>query len=844
MPEDIRVVPARERWNISRLALRHPRPTLALWLGVVLAGTLAFRTLQVALLPDIAFPIVSVSVSAPRAGAAAVETRIAEPLERALNGLPDIDQVSSTSYPDRAVVTAAFAVGPTLEEAERRVARALRATPLPAGATPSATAIDLNESPVVTYVMLSVRRPAPALLQLAGATVIPVLERVPGVRAVALLGDGERSRVFLDGAPGVALQVIKRGDANALGTAERVKREILRLQSDAADVFFVPVADQAGYIREAARATIDALALAVVLSVLVIFLFLRDWTATAISALAIPVSLLGTFIVMAAARFNLEMITLLALALVIGIIVDDAIVDVENIARHLEHGERPDAAALNATNEIGLTVAAATLTIVAVFLPVGLMGGVVGRFFRPFGLTISAAVLTSLLVARTLSPLLAARWLRPRPGHPEGRRWTQLVDRYRRLLGWALDHRAAVVAMALASFAIGGAIIPFIPRGFVPRVDRGEFLVRLTPPAGAGLVNTATLAARTDSLIRRDRDVASVFTVAGDPGGSPDGATLRVRVRPHGATADVKARIRAALAALPAVATGVEDIPFIELLAQKPLQAALTGADLAALERSAELLRSRLARRGGLADVTVTGLIRRDGTPIEISRSGGRRAIYLSANVAEGSSLGAATDVVRAEAAALPPGVRLELAGDSEQAATVLASFAPAIGLAVLCVVLVLTALFRSWVEPVVIALALPLSAVGAMLGLFVARSDFGLISLLGLVFLLGLVNKNAILLVDCARQLEARGLGCRPAILAAGPIRLRPILMTTAATILGMLPIALGLGAGAELRAPMAVAIIGGLVTSTLLSLVVVPVGYSLLDDVRRRWRRDQKVR
>jgi multidrug efflux pump subunit AcrB len=232
--------------------------------------------------------------------------------------------------------------------------------------------------------------------------------------------------------------------------------------------------------------------------------------------------------------------------------------------------------------------------------------------------------------------------------------------------------------------------------------------------------------------------------------------------------------------------------------------------------------------------VTVSGLSRRDGVPVEISRTGGHRAVYVSANVGEGSSLGAATDAIQAEARALPAGVRLELGGDSEQAATVLASFAPAIGFAVLCIVAVLAGLFRSWVEPLVIALALPLSTAGAMLGLFVARSDFGMISLLGLVFLLGLVNKNAILLVDCTRQLEARGLDRRAAILAAGPMRLRPILMTTAATILGMLPIALGLGAGAELRAPMAVAIIGGLATSTLLSLLVVPVGYSLLHELR----------
>lgn len=836
VPEDIRAGPARERWNISRLALGHPRPTLAVWLCVVLAGGLAFRTLKVALLPDIAFPVVVVNVTAPLAGAAAIEGQVAEPLERALGALPDIDHVSSTSFPNRAIVTAAFAVGPSLDEADRRVAAAVQAAPLPRVAAPAVTSVDLNESPIVTYVMLSVRRPQAAVVQLAAGTVVPALERVPGVRAAALLGDGERTRVTLDGIPGVGVQVVKRGGANALETAERVQQEVLRVQSDAPDVFFIPVADQAAYVREAARATMDALGLAVLLSVLVIFPFLRNWTATLISALAIPVSLLGTFVAMAAASFNLEMITLLALALVIGIIVDDAIVDVENIARHLEDGESPRAAALRATDEIGLTVAAATLTIVAVFLPVALMGGVVGRFFRPFGLTVSAAVLTSLLVARTLSPLLAARWLRPRDRAADRRWWPALVARYRRLLGWALDHRGPVLLIAAGSFALGCAIIPLIPKGFVPRVDRGEFLIRVTAAPGAGLARTGELAAQLDSLVRRDPDVASVFTMVGEPDGSPDQAALRIRVRPHRRTSDVKARVRASLPGLPGVATSVEDIPFIELLAAKPLQVALTGDDLATLERGAELLRGRLAARPGFADVMVSGLSRQDGVPVEISRTGGRRAVYVSANVGEGSSLGAATDAIQAEARTLPAGVRLELGGDSEQAASVLASFAPALGFAVLCIVAVLAGLFRSWVEPLVIALALPLSTAGAMLGLFVARSDFGMISLLGLVFLLGLVNKNAILLVDCTRQLEARGLDLRAAILAAGPMRLRPILMTTAATILGMSPIALGVGAGAELRAPMAVAIIGGLATSTLLSLVVVPVGYSLLQELRAR--------
>jgi multidrug efflux pump subunit AcrB len=239
---------------------------------------------------------------------------------------------------------------------------------------------------------------------------------------------------------------------------------------------------EAEYIREASQSTIDALGLAVILAILVIFPFLRSWRATLITASAIPISLLATCIVLAACGLNLETITLLALALVIGIVVDDGIVDVENIARHIEAGENPKQAAIDGTDEIGLTVTASTLTIAAVFLPVAFMGGAVGQFFRPFGLTISAAVLFSLLVARTLSPVLAVYWLKPRRTRREKRAAlpSKMAIYYRNLLHWSLHHRSTVVGIAILSFIAGIALIPLIPQGFIPQLDRGEFNVIYT----------------------------------------------------------------------------------------------------------------------------------------------------------------------------------------------------------------------------------------------------------------------------------------------------------------------------------------------------------------------------
>ncbi|WP_287128334.1 efflux RND transporter permease subunit [Candidatus Cyanaurora vandensis] len=818
----------RERFNISRLAIRYPWLTLGFWLAVCILGAVSFRNLKYNLFPDITFPVVIVNAQAPLATALATETALTRPLEKQLATLAGVTKIRSTTYPGQTTVSLAFDVGTDLAASEQAVKTQLKTLNLPTTTT-QVIPLNLNESAVVSYAIQTSNQDAARLAQTA---IVPAIAKLPGVLKVTLLGaatgGGPATAVRFNGQTVLAFQVVKRGDANTLEVVDQVEKEVERLRQQFPQLRLDLAATQATYIREATSATIEALALAIALSVLVIYPFLWNWPSTFISALAIPTSLLGTFIVMAVCGFNLETITLLALALVIGIIVDDAIVDVENISRHLEEGEPPYEAAIQATNEIGLTVTATTLTIVAVFLPVGLMGGVLGQFFRPFGLTVSAAVITSLLVARTLSPLLAVYWLKPAPARPEGA-WLGFVARYRTVLVWALAHRGTVLGLALLSFLGGLALIPFIAKGFIPHLDRGEFNILYQAPPTTTLAQSLAVARQLETVVRRAPAVEAVFTTVGSRQGQPNRGLLYVRLKEDRklTTADQQNRLRDQLPQISGVTTSVEDIQFVDNGGEKPLQFALLGEDPALLSQATDRLKTKVQDLAGFVDVTASD-------PGTIEHLNGKRVAYISANLGDGLTLGSATDQVVAQADLLPSGVQLSLGGDSERAAETFGGFGATLGLAVLCVLAVLLLLFRSWLDPLVIILALPLSIVGAILAQFVTQSDFGIISVIGIIFLLGLVNKNAILLVDYINQQRALGLSSTEAILRAGPVRLRPILMTTAATVLGMLPIALGLGAGAELRAPMAIIIIGGLLTSTLLSLLVIPVAVSLLDEWR----------
>lgn len=880
---------AREIFNISRWAIKFSWLTVCFWIGVTAAGLLAFSSLKYALFPDITFPVVVVNAQAPITSAIETEEKLTKPIEASLKSIPGIDNIRSSTYPGQSAISLLFAVGTNLEGSTQKTTSVLKGVKLPAGASYKIIPLNLNESSVVSYTIEDESQNLDDLHQLAKTKIVPTIEKLAGVLKVSLLGAAPKSAlpntsslisdngnlIRFNGKDVLAFQVVKRGDANTLEVVDKVEQEVNKLRSSLKSVTFNLAATQADYIREATQSTINALIEAIILAVVVIFPFLWSWRATLISALAIPISLLATLIVMAYFGFNLETITLLALALIIGSVIDDAIIDVENILRHIQNGQSSKEAAHSATDEIGLTVVAATATAIAVFLPIGLMGGVVGQFFKPFGITVSAAYIASTLVARTLSPVLSIYWLKPPKksyslGPMRGKKQDLLSSltnvgdyvnqSYANLLYWSLNHRKIVILLAILSFVAGLAIIPFIPKGFIPKLDRGEFNISYTAPLPKipdlsalqqlrtaqdpteplialpnPLQDSLTVAKKLEAVVRKYPDVETVFTTVGSRGGEPNKGNLYVKLKKDRQlkTAQLQDQLRQTLPKIPGVNTSVEDIQFVDTGGDKPLQVALRGNDLATLSSVSKKIKERIINLPGFADVTVTG----DGNPrnqvLQIERLNQQRVVYISANLGGNLTLGDATDRIVTEAKSLlPAGVTLDLGGDSARQNEVVGSFVSTLLLSALCIILVLVLLFKSWVDPLVIGASLPLALVGAMLALLFTKSDFGMISLIGFVFLLGQANKNAILLVDYINQLRRAGMKRTQAILQAAPVRLRPIMITTFSTILGMLPIALGFGAGSELRSPMAIAIAGGLVTSTILSLVVVPVVYAILDD------------
>ncbi|MEM8781127.1 MAG: efflux RND transporter permease subunit, partial [Cyanobacteria bacterium P01_G01_bin.49] len=546
------------------------------------------------------------------------------------------------------------------------------------------------------------------------------------------------------------------------------------------------------------------------------------------------------------------------------IIVDDAIVDVENIARHIDEGMSPREAAIKGTDEIGLTVMASTFTLAAVFIPIAFIGGNLGQFFKPFGITVAAAVLISLLVARTLSPVLAIYWMKPKKRQSQQpKKPFFLASPYRRLLNWSLGHRKLVIGIALISFIVGLGLIPLIPQGFVPKLDRGEFniIYTLPKPNIPNRLKEANEATQTDEnstpslfsdltqspesfLLRKNRrvgekleeialedpNVESAYAIAGYQSNPLKGRIyIQLKEDRTLATSEIQDELREKLPQLKGGSISVEDILFIETGDDSPLKVALLGNNLESLNKTAKLLKSRLEDIPGLVDLKISGDT--DNSVIEHFQQ--QRVVYLTANLSEGMGLGDITSkVIKITQDIIPDDVTYDIQGASAQVRNIFKEFGIALTSAVICMMVILYITFGRFLESFVVLLSLPLSIVGAMFALLVTQSDFGMISLIGLIFLLGLLDKNAILLMDYTNQLREEGMSRHQAILETGEVRLRPILMTTASTILGMLPIAIGLGAGAELRQPMAVAIIGGLITSSLLSLIVVPVLYTLLED------------
>ena len=868
----------KSRFNLSRLAIEHSRLTVCCWLAIAVAGLFAFSSLKYSLFPAVNFPVVIIRAQADTNSVLATEAKITNPLESALADTPGLAQLFSSTYSGQTVINLLLDTNIDVAEATAKIEASLRQLALFSNTDLEVIPFNLNETSAISYVISDRQNNLAELSNIANTEIIPSIDKLPGVQRVDLLGNtnndveeiltaNSNTLIHFNGKQAIAFQVIKQADANTLEVVKRVEQQVAHLQPRLSDVGLTLAQTPAGYIRQAIKATIETLLCAVALAILVIFPFLRNFKATSIAAIAIPISLLGTFIVMAVAGFNLETLTLLALALAIGIIVDDAIVEVENIMRHLEEGESPRQAALSATREIGLTASISTLTIVAVFLPIGLMGGTLGQFFRPFGLTISAAVLTSLLAARTLVPVLAVYWLASDSLRTNNSRPNKITNGYRNLLQWSLNHRSIVMGIAIASFVAGIVLIPLIPQGFVPQLDRGEFqIVYTTPlpklassidrpisptaesndrpevkrfgwlkniarsPEQILIRRTLTVGQQIESAVLNHPDVESVYTIAGVRG-EPNKGRLYIKLKDNRAldTSQVQAEVRDRLPQIPRVIVSVEDIPFVETGEDPSFKVSLEGEDLDRLRQSAIAFQSEIQQLPGFNDVRIDGVSEPLNKLIHLDR---QRVAYINANLTK-IGIGDATKQARAIGdKILPSDISFDLEGDSARSNKILGEFAITLTLAVICMLIVLYLPFRRWLEPMVIGLSLPLSIVGAMLALLITQSDFGMISLIGLIFLLGLLDKNAILLLDYIDRLRNLGMNRTEAILNTGVVRLRPIVMTTFSTILGMLPIALGWGAGAQLRQPMAVGIIGGLITSSLLSLIVVPVLYTLLED------------
>lgn len=763
---------------------------------------------------------------------------------------------------------------------------------------------------------------------------------------VANVVDGQQEQdnsAMVDGARGLAIDVVKAQDSNTIQVVDNARRVVEELRGALPpDVKLTIVRDTSLGIRNSVNNVRRSILEGAALTILIVWVFLRSWRSTVITGLTLPIALIGTFTAMQVLGYTLNIMTLMAMSLCVGLLIDDAIVVRENIVRHLNMGKDHRQAALDGTAEIGLAVMATTFTICAVFIPVAFMGGIIGRFFYSFGMTVAAAVLLSMLVSFTLDPMLSSVWPDPDADGPRGkgpiarflRGAGHLFERvsifYERLVAWSLRRRKTVLALAAASFFGSFLLTPFIGSEFVPEADLNEILVYVNTAPGSSLEFTEAKVKQAEAALREFPEVA--YTYATVNTGVVQGknySTVFVRLKERRERERSQKALAHPLRERLSRIAGIEVTyvgPYASVSSGKPLQVSIQGPDIAVLERHSGEVMTRLRAMKGPVDIdtslkaakpTIEIRLNRDiasdlgvgvaqvgnalrpllageaistwkgpddenydvrvrlpqderrstadldrlyvasqqlgadGTPkmvalrqvaefvptlgaTQINRRDLTREVLVSANV-HGRPAGDAGRELKQKIAEIPlsPGYRFVIGGSTKDIQETLGYAASALLLAIVFIYLILASQFRSFVQPIAIMVSLPLSLIGVLLALLLWRSTLNIFSIIGFIMLMGLVTKNAILLVDFVNQQRASGVDRTNAILSAARIRLRPILMTTAAMVFGMLPLALGLGEGSEQRAPMAHAVIGGVIASTMLTLLIVPVVFTYLDDL-----------
>ena len=737
-----------------------------------------------------------------------------------------------------------------------------------------------------------------------------------------------RSVAELDGKKVVGFEVFRTKGASEIDVAQGARAAIAELQKEHANIVLKETIDNAFPVEENFSGSMELLYEGALLAVLVVWWFLRDWRATLVAAAALPLSVIPAFLGQYLFGYTLNTVTLLSLALVVGVLVDDAIVEIENISRHLKMGKTPMQASLEAADEIGMAVIATTFALVAVFLPTAFMGGIPGKFFKQFGWTAVLAILASLLVARLLTPMMAAYILKPTTLREEQDGW--LMTRYMATMKWCLHHRWTTAFGAGVFFAASIGLVFLLPTGFIPPADRAQTQINLELPPGSTLAETRVVAEQARLAAMQVKGVKSVFSSIGG-GSSGDafapGAAAEARRAVLTLTTVHRTDRKESLGALESqIRTRLDQIPGARFNVGPPdtgvkMQLVLRSEDAVALNAAAQQVERELRTLQGIGNVSSSAslvrpeiIVRPDfakaadlgvtasaiGETVRVATAGdydialtklnlserqvpirvklpdavradlsalgrltvpGKNGPVMLANVAgitmesgpaqidrlnrsrnvtldvelSGRSLGEVNAEARALPAmnGLPASVKIAELGDAQEMAALFASFGVAMLIGVLCIYGVLVLLFKDFMQPVTILAALPLSIGGAFVALLITGRALSMPSMIGLIMLMGIVTKNSILLVDYAILARQAGFSRFDALVDACHKRSRPIIMTTIAMGAGMMPLALGWGADPSFRSPMAIAVIGGLITSTLLSLLVVPAVFTIIDDL-----------
>jgi HAE1 family hydrophobic/amphiphilic exporter-1 len=893
------------------------------------------------------YPIVQLALNSSTLSAPEL-TRIADPdLTRELRGIPGVAEVAVVGGVERELTV--FIRPDAMQAAGVSVAQVVQALQAQNLAVPVGK---LNGSLEQRAIRLKGKLETPQdflALVVAERNGFPI--RL-GEVATVLDGTAEAgSSAVYSGKESVGLMIKKSKGYSTTQVSDRVLERVRAIEATLPRGTTINVVQDSGErVKHSVRDVETTLFEGALLTVLVVFLFLNSWRSTVITGLALPVSVLAAFVAVYAFGFTLNTMSLMGLSLSIGILIDDAIVVRENIVRHIERGKDHYTASREATDEIGLAVAATSFSIVAVFVPIAFMYGIAGQWFKPFALTIACAVLVSLFVSFSLDPMLSAYWADPQIEAGEHRNWisrkleafnnwfNRQTVRYTRVVAWALDHKWSMVGLAMASFF--GALFlqgTFGGFGFVPESDRSELIIQVETPPGSNLEFTRLKTEEAARIARAHREVAYTFSTIGgsgaglEPGGSLSavetgqvyvrmiskkerslnqtefgevmrrevaaiggataavytsgfgGARKQIQVEVRGKDSRVLGQIADSVMKIVKTVPGAVDVglstkgqkPELEIELNRPLAGALgvTVGQVAQALRPAfagvdagdwvdpsgenRKVRVRLSPESRTRTVDIQRLplfvntpeggtvamplgqiatIREGRGPALISHLDRDNVIMIEANT-QGRSLGEVNADIDAklESFALPAGYRFTAGGEVKDQQEVFARIFYALGVAVMLMYLILVIQFGSFLDPLAIMMSLPLSLIGVVLALLITGGTLNIMSMIGVILLMGIVAKNAILLIDFAKWArEKEGMPLREALIQAGSIRLRPILMTTLALIAGMVPVAIGAGEGADFRAPLGRAVIGGVITSTVLTLVVIPTFYEIFDDWR----------